>query len=83
MLGPACLPCLSQGVPIPGSRDKSRIDENAASAEFILSPEDTKELRALAENAEVSGTRNLNEAWILEGVEGKCIPLEQWTGQRV
>jgi aryl-alcohol dehydrogenase-like predicted oxidoreductase len=34
-------------VPIPGTKKLARLDENAAAAELLLSPEDLAELNAL------------------------------------
>lgn len=64
-------------IPIPGSRTVARVEENAAAAELQLSMEDTQEIRALCENADVRGTR-LPPQYI---PDVHCISLEEWKGE--
>ena len=44
-------------VPIPGTRRRERIDENAGSTTVALSPDDVADLNALAERVGVAGNR--------------------------
>ncbi|KAG6902935.1 hypothetical protein C0995_009327 [Termitomyces sp. Mi166 len=44
-------------VPIPGSRNVNRLEENAHSAEITLSKEDVDAIRAVVESAEIVGGR--------------------------
>jgi len=64
-------------VPIPGSRTTERIEENAGGAECKLSPDAIKAIRDLTENVEVVGDRYYD----MGGVEGDCLPLEEWKGE--
>ncbi|KAG6908481.1 hypothetical protein DXG01_004484 [Tephrocybe rancida] len=64
-------------VPIPGSRNAQRLEENARGAEITLSKEDLEEIRSLVESAEVAGGRYPSS--IIEST-GDCIPLSAWTG---
>lgn len=51
---------LAQGseiIPIPGTKSAVRMDENAASALLQLSDQEVQEIRTLAENVEIEGTR--------------------------
>ncbi|KAG6845010.1 hypothetical protein H0H87_001782 [Tephrocybe sp. NHM501043] len=62
-------------VPIPGSRNVQRLEENAQGAEISLTKEDVEEIRALVESAEVLGARYPSS--ITEST-GDCIPLSEW-----
>ena len=65
-------------IPIPGSRNIDRLDENARGAEVSLLPEHVKEIRELANEADnVAGAR-YGEGWV---PEGDCIPLSEWKGE--
>lgn len=51
---------LAQGgdiVPIPGTKSSARMEENLKAAELVLTEEEVTELRMLAENMNVKGTR--------------------------
>ncbi|CAG8093175.1 unnamed protein product [Penicillium olsonii] len=51
---------LAQGpdiIPIPGTKKKSKMDDNAAAALLQLSQEELREIRTLAEEAEIDGPR--------------------------
>ena len=51
---------LAQGddiVPIPGSKVRSRLEENAAAIDIVLTPEEVEELSAAAPHGAVAGTR--------------------------
>ena len=51
---------LAQGpdiIPIPGTKSTSRMDENAGSALLQLRDQEVKEIRELAEQADIKGTR--------------------------
>ncbi|KAL5365144.1 NADP-dependent oxidoreductase domain-containing protein [Aspergillus floccosus] len=51
---------LAQGediIPIPGTKSTARMDENAASARIRLSEQEVRDIRALAEQTKVEGTR--------------------------
>lgn len=51
---------LAQGgdiVPIPGTKSVERMEENVQAATVVLSEEEVKELRTLAENMDLQGTR--------------------------
>ncbi|KIJ23427.1 hypothetical protein M422DRAFT_275997 [Sphaerobolus stellatus SS14] len=65
-------------IPIPGSRNISRLDENAKSAEIKLEPEYVKQIRQFANEADNAAGTRYAEGWI---PEGKCIPREQWKGE--
>ncbi|KAJ8487337.1 hypothetical protein ONZ45_g14375 [Pleurotus djamor] len=64
-------------VPIPGTREISRLEENANAAEISLSDEDVKQIRTLVENADVAGSR-YPESRI---PKGDCIPISEWKGE--
>ncbi|KAJ7270908.1 Aldo/keto reductase [Mycena rebaudengoi] len=63
--------------PIPGTRNVSRLDENARGAEITLSPEDVKAIRAWAEAADIKGARKRAE----HASDGECIELAEWMGE--
>lgn len=44
-------------IPIPGTKSTARMDENAAAALLQLSDQEVQEIRTLAENVEIQGTR--------------------------
>ena len=51
---------LAQGpdiIPIPGTKSMARIDENAGSALLQLSDKEVQDIRTLAEQADIKGTR--------------------------
>ncbi|KAL3472363.1 NADP-dependent oxidoreductase domain-containing protein [Aspergillus californicus] len=51
---------LAQGshiVPIPGTKSASKLDENAAAAFIVLTDKEVHEIRALAQGADIQGTR--------------------------
>ncbi len=51
---------LAQGddiVPIPGSKARSRLEENAAAADIVLTPDEVEELSAAAPHGAAAGTR--------------------------
>ncbi|KZP06432.1 Aldo/keto reductase [Athelia psychrophila] len=66
-------------VPIPASSTPARILENARSAEIVLSDEAVKEIRKLADDAEVAGARMYGEG--SEVVEGNCVEVGEWKGE--
>ena len=72
---------LGTDIPIPGCRSVERVEENARGAEITLSPEDVNAIRALSEAADVQGERY--PPFYMKQVEGNCIPLSEWKGQRV
>ena len=66
-------------VPIPGTRNAVRLEENAKAAEVELSPEIVKEIRATVEAADVQGGAYPEQfAWLLKN---DCIPLSEWKGE--
>jgi aryl-alcohol dehydrogenase-like predicted oxidoreductase len=70
-------PLISVVFPIPGTRNVSRLDENARGAEITLSPEDVKAIRAWAEAADIKGARKRAE----HASDGECIELAEWMGE--
>ncbi|KLO06560.1 Aldo/keto reductase [Schizopora paradoxa] len=66
-------------VPIPGSRSKERVEENAKGALLKLAAEDVKEIRTLCEAAEVAGERYAEAH--LAATAGTCLPLAEWKGE--
>ncbi|KLO07878.1 Aldo/keto reductase [Schizopora paradoxa] len=66
-------------IPIPGSRSKERVEENAKGALLELKPEDVKEIRKLCEEAEIHGERYPEE--YMAGTKGDCIALGEWKGE--
>lgn len=51
---------LAQGsdiIPIPGTKSTARMDKNLKAADLVLSESEVKELRFLAENMDIQGTR--------------------------
>ncbi|KAG6837046.1 hypothetical protein H0H93_015617 [Arthromyces matolae] len=62
-------------VPIPGSRNAKRLEENAQGSEITLSRVEVDAIRAVIESAEVVGGRY--PPTILEST-GDCIPLSEW-----
>lgn len=66
-------------IPIPGSRSKERVEENAKGALLKLAPEDVQEIRRLCEAAEVAGERY--PEMHLAATAGNCLPLDQWKGE--
>ena len=51
---------LAQGddiVPIPGSKVRSRLEENAAAVDIVLTPDEIAELSAAAPQGAAAGTR--------------------------
>ena len=66
-------------IPLPGCRSAERVEENAGGAEIQLTDDDVKAIRALVENADVSGERYTSEQ--LKATEGNCIPLSEWKGK--
>ena len=66
-------------IPIPGSRNKARLDENAKSAEIELDVECVKEIRQLANEADNVAGMRYSEEYI---PTGECIKLEEWKGEQ-
>ena len=64
--------------PIPGCRSVERLEENAASAELRLLPEDVKAIRKLAEEADGTNGDRYSPQYVSDG---KCIPLSEWKGE--
>jgi len=48
-------------VPIPGTRRRTRLDENAAAADIVLSPGDVARIAAALPDADIVGTRDYAE----------------------
>ncbi|KAL5531251.1 hypothetical protein ACEPAG_4128 [Sanghuangporus baumii] len=67
-------------IPIPACRSVERVEENAQGAEIELSKEDVDAIRKLSEATDVQGLRYPSS--VMQEVEGDCIPLEQWKGER-
>ncbi|KIJ49941.1 hypothetical protein M422DRAFT_204488 [Sphaerobolus stellatus SS14] len=65
-------------IPIPGSSNISRLDENAKSAEIKLEPEYVKEIRQFANEADNAAGTRYAEGWI---PDGRCIAREEWKGE--
>ncbi|CAA7268207.1 unnamed protein product [Cyclocybe aegerita] len=61
---------------IPGSRSPARVDENTKGAEITLSSEDVKAIRKVIDEAEVGGSRYMDN--LMGELEGNCIPLSEW-----
>ncbi|KAJ7730366.1 NADP-dependent oxidoreductase domain-containing protein [Mycena maculata] len=59
-------------IPIPGTRAVSRLEENAHSAEILLSPQDIETVSKLVKEADVQGARH----FIIS--QGDCIALAEW-----
>ena len=67
-------------VPIPGSRNIARLEENAKAGEIALSPEDVKALRAVVDAADVKGERYpeaMKKMVVLDS-----IPLSEYKGEQ-
>lgn len=67
-----------QVFPIPGCRSVERLEENAASAELELSPEDVKSIRNLAED--MHGTNGDRYPPHIVN-SGNSIPFSEWKGE--
>jgi aryl-alcohol dehydrogenase-like predicted oxidoreductase len=65
-------------IPIPGSRDVGRVEENGSSAELHLDPVDIKSLREFIEAADVQGERLPAQ---YETFPTDSIPLGEWKGE--
>jgi aryl-alcohol dehydrogenase-like predicted oxidoreductase len=65
-------------IPIPGSRDVVRVEENGSSAELQLDPADVKSLREFIEAADVQGGRLPTQ---YETFPTDSIPLSEWKGE--
>ncbi len=66
-------------VPIPGTRNVVRLEENAKSAEVELSPEIVKEVRVTVEAADVQGDPYPEQ--FSSTLINSCIPLSKWKGE--
>ena len=66
-------------VPIPGSRTRARVQENAAAALIKLSDEDVREIRRIVDAFPVGGNRYPDETSGDVGVDS--IPLADWKGE--
>ncbi|RLL95601.1 hypothetical protein CFD26_104087 [Aspergillus turcosus] len=62
-------------IPIPGTKSAARMDENAAAALLQLSDQEVQEIRTLAENVEIQGTRY--PAAVMATLCSDTPPLEQ------
>ncbi|KIJ49943.1 hypothetical protein M422DRAFT_160285 [Sphaerobolus stellatus SS14] len=65
-------------IPIPGSRNIPRLDENAKGAEIKLAPEYVKEIRQFANEADNAAGMRYAVGWI---PKGDCITREEWKGE--
>ena len=66
-------------IPIPASRNIPHLDDNAASVNLTLKPEDVKELDEAVAAADVRGSRKAHgPAYTLNT---DCIPLSEWKGE--
>ncbi|TCD62227.1 hypothetical protein EIP91_007206 [Steccherinum ochraceum] len=66
-------------IPIPGSKDVGRLEENAGAARIQLSVEDVKALDDAVAAADIRGDRRPQMAAHVAG--NNCIPLEAWKGE--
>jgi diketogulonate reductase-like aldo/keto reductase len=64
-------------IPIPGSRDAKRVEENGSSAELNLLPDDLKALQELVEAADVQGDHYPAEFEYPKD----SMPLSEWKGE--
>ena len=67
-------------VPIPGSRNIARLEENAKAAEIPLAPEDVKALRAAVDAADVVGERYPEAFKNMTALDS--IPLSEYKGEQ-
>lgn len=65
-------------IPIPGSRNIARLEENAKAAEIALAPEDVERLRAAVDAADVKGALYPEE--LLKFVALDSVPLSEYKG---
>lgn len=66
-------------IPIPGSRNIARLEENSSSAYLKLEPEDIKLLDEAVDKADVRGERKPPAFDYLKNED--CIPLSEWKGE--
>lgn len=66
-------------VPIPGSRNVARLEENAGGAKIVLKEEDMQTLNDAVATADVRGARKPAMPDYFSNTD--CIPLSKWNGE--
>lgn len=66
-------------IPIPGSKDVGRLEDNAGAARVKVTAEDVKALDDAVAAADIRGDRRPEMAAHVSG--NNCIPSEEWKGE--